>query len=257
MNVRLEETGDGLVEMIFDRPGVNVFDQQTLGDLDRCVTELEERKGVTGLILRSTHKSVFIAGADLHSLSREQDPERLKEMALTGQAIFHRLAQLPMTKVAAIHGACLGGGYECTLACDYRLATPHSSTRIGLPETALGILPAWGGCTLLPRLIGVPRALDVILNGRRLPARPAKSRGMVDAVVPEERLMEHARIWVEKPCRNPRTRGVMDTRLAMAIIRRKAASALQAKTGGHYPAPEQALDLVVRTHERECGFALA
>lgn len=247
MNVRLEDRAGGLVEMVFDRPGVNVFDQQTLSDLDHCVSELEGREGVKGLILTSAHKSVFIAGADLHSLSGEGDPEKLKDMAQAGQQIFHRLAQLPMTKVAAIHGACLGGGYECTLACDYRLATPHKSTRIGLPETSLGILPAWGGCTLLPRLIGVPKALDVILNGRRLPAVPAKKRGMIDAVIPEERLMDHAKIWAAKRCRKPRARGLMDTRLAMAVIRMKASAALQAKTGGHYPAPEKALGLLVRT----------
>ena len=90
-----------------------------------------------------------------------------------GQEVFNRLAALKMPKVAAIHGACLGGGYEMALACDYRIATADRATKIGLPETKLGILPAWGGSTRLPRLVGVIRALDLILGGKTPAAKQA------------------------------------------------------------------------------------
>ena len=247
MNVRLESDESGVMQLIFDRPGVNVFDRQTLTDLEQCISELESKADVTGLILRSAHSSVFIAGADLHTLKKETHPARLEELSREGQRIFQRLAALPFTKVAAIHGACLGGGYECTLACDYRLASPNRSTRIGLPETSLGILPAWGGCTFLPRLVGVPTAVDVILNGRRLVAVQAKKRGMVDAVIPAERLMEHAQRWVQKPPRPARRWSFLDSRLGAGLIQLKAGKALEEKTHGHYPAPVAALRLLLRS----------
>src|SRR6266702_7596590 len=105
---------------------------------------------------------------------------------------MNRLAALPIPTVAAIHGAAVGGGYELCLACDYRLGSPERVTRMGLPETQLGLLPAWGGATRLPRLIGLPRALDIILGGKTLPAKQALNYGMVDELVPRERLVEFA-----------------------------------------------------------------
>jgi len=96
------------------------------------------------LVLASTKNSIFIAGADLHALA-ELPAHELRGLIELGQSVFSRLATLPLPTVAAIHGACLGGGYEVCLACDYRLASPDSVTRIGLPETQLGLLPAWGG----------------------------------------------------------------------------------------------------------------
>src|SRR5205814_3949154 len=132
--------------------------------------------------------SISVAGADLHALGRASGPEREGLIEL-GQTVFNRLESLNIPTVAAIHGACVGGGYEVCLACDARLASTDRATRIGLPETQLGILPAWGGSTRLPRLIGLPRALDVILGGKTLAAQQALNYGMVDELVPRERLV--------------------------------------------------------------------
>src|SRR5207253_1650074 len=109
-----------------------------------------------------------------------------------GQSVFGRIAALPVPSVAAIHGACVGGGYEICLACDYRVASSDRATKIGLPETQLGLLPAWGGSTRLPRLIGLPRALDVILGAKTPAARQALKYGLVDDLAPRERLVEFA-----------------------------------------------------------------
>src|SRR5437764_2975387 len=109
------------------------------------------------------------------------------------QKIFNRLADLKIPTVAAIHGASAGGGYEVTLACDYRIATDDPTTRIGLPETTLGLIPAWGGCTRLPRLIGAQRAAEVILKGKLYSAQEARKLGLVDGVAPREKLLELAR----------------------------------------------------------------
>src|SRR5256714_12411631 len=110
-----------------------------------------------------------------------------------GQRIFNRLAALKIPTIAAIHGACAGGGYEITLACDWRVASDDPATRIGLPETTLGLIPAWGGCTRLPRLIGAEKAAEVILKGKLYSAQEAKQLGLVDEVVAHERLLDAAK----------------------------------------------------------------
>src|SRR5207247_469918 len=133
-----------------------------------------------------------IARAALTQRSKAKTPEELKEMIELGQRVFNRLAAMSIPTVAAIHGACVGGGYEVCLACDYRLASPDKATKIGLPETQLGILPAWGGATRLPRLLGLPKALDLILHGKIVAAKAALKFGMVDELVPKEYLLDVA-----------------------------------------------------------------
>ncbi|MFT5634556.1 MAG: 3-hydroxyacyl-CoA dehydrogenase/enoyl-CoA hydratase/3-hydroxybutyryl-CoA epimerase [Rubritalea sp.] len=132
--------------LIFDRDGssANIFDGATLDELDKKIDEIATDKNLTGLIISSAKKNIFIAGADLKSLA-SAPKEELKALIEKGQTVFDKLAELPITTVAAIHGACVGGGFELALACDYRVASDAKTTRIGLPETQLGILPAWGG----------------------------------------------------------------------------------------------------------------
>src|SRR5207302_5135950 len=110
-----------------------------------------------------------------------------------GQGIFSRLSDLKIPSVAAIHGASAGGGYEIALACDWRAASDDSATRIGLPETTLGLIPAWGGCTRLPRLIGAEKAAEVIVKGKLYSAQEAKQLGLIDEVVSRDRLLDAAR----------------------------------------------------------------
>ena len=110
------------------------------------------------MLIRSAKPSIFNAGADLKVLSTAQGDE-LKSLIELGQNTFNHLADLKIPTVAAIHGACVGGGLELALACDWRIASDSKKTKIGLPETQLGILPAWGGSTRLPKLVGLPTAL--------------------------------------------------------------------------------------------------
>ena len=111
-------------------------------------------------------------------------PSRSGRASTRVQSLFEQLANLPYPTVAAINGACLGGGTELALACDYRLMSDSKKAQIGLPEVRLGIFPAWGGCTRLPRVVGLPAALDLILTGKTLDARRAKKIGLVDEAVP-------------------------------------------------------------------------
>jgi 3-hydroxyacyl-CoA dehydrogenase/enoyl-CoA hydratase/3-hydroxybutyryl-CoA epimerase len=156
---------------------------------------------------------------------------------------MNRIAALPCPTVAAIHGACVGGGYELCLACRRRIATPARATKIGLPETQLGILPAWGGSTRLPRLIGVHGALDIILGGKTLPAKQALRRGMIDDIVPQESLLDAALQWLAHPTPAKRRWAGLDrasAKIAAPIARRR----IMEKSHSHYPALPKALEVI-------------
>ncbi len=189
------EVSDEICVLTFDRPdsGANIFDAATMTDLRAQLDEIERDSSLKGVIVTSAKKSIFIAGADLQTLLRQAQTGELRAFITEGQKVFNRLVALKVPTVAAIHGACAGGGYEITLACDYRIASNDPSTKIGLPETTLGLVPAWGGATRLPRLIGVDAAAEVITKGKLHSADEALKLGLIDEVVPREQLLEAAR----------------------------------------------------------------
>ncbi len=193
--IKREVAADGICLLSFDRPesGANIFDAATMNSLREHLDAIEKDHAIKGVIVTSAKKSIFIAGADLQTLLRQAQTGELRAFIADGQKVFNRLAALKVPTVAAIHGACAGGGYEITLACDYRIATNDPATKIGLPETTLGLVPAWGGATRLPRLIGVDAAADVITKGKLHSAADAFKLGLVDDVVPREQLLEAAR----------------------------------------------------------------
>ena len=193
--IRREISHDGICMLTFDRPdsGANIFDAATLGDLSAQLDFIERESSLRGVIVSSAKKSIFIAGADLQTLLRQAEGGGMRDFIAEGQRIFNRFAALKIPTVAAIHGACAGGGYEIALACDWRVASDAPATRIGLPETTLGLVPAWGGATRLPRLIGPAKAGEVILKGKLYSAQEALRIGLIDDAVPEEKLPEAAR----------------------------------------------------------------
>ena len=193
--IRREIGEDHICLVTFDRPesGANIFDAATLEELNEHLDFVENDASLRGLIIASAKKSIFIAGADLKTLLQQAQSGEMREFIAKGQRIFDRLADLKIPTVAAIHGASAGGGYEVTLACDYRIASDDPATRIGLPETTLGFIPAWGGCTRLPRLIGVEKAAEVILKGKLYSAQEASRLGLVDEIAPRDQLLDRAR----------------------------------------------------------------
>ena len=193
--IQREIGDDRICVLTFDRPesGANIFDAPTMSELSEHVAFIENESTLKGLIIASAKKSIFIAGADLKTLMRQAASGEMRAFIAEGQRVFNRIAALKIPTCAAIHGACAGGGYEITLACDHRLASNDPATKIGLPETTLGLLPAWGGTTRLPRLIGVEKSADVILKGKLYSAAEAKELGLVDEVVGREQLLETAR----------------------------------------------------------------
>jgi 3-hydroxyacyl-CoA dehydrogenase/enoyl-CoA hydratase/3-hydroxybutyryl-CoA epimerase len=193
--IRRETDDDHICVLTFDRPdsGANIFDAATLEALNEQLDAVEKDTSLRGLIIVSAKKSIFVAGADLKTLLQAAKTDEMREFIEPGQQVFNRLANLKIPTVAAIHGASAGGGYEVALACDYRVASDAPPTRIGLPETSLGLLPAWGGCTRLTRLIGADKAAEVILKGKLYSAHEALKIGLVDEIAPPDQLLGRAR----------------------------------------------------------------
>ena len=162
---------------------VVILTEQRLRSFQQAINTVAKDRKVKGLVVFGGSESIFCAGADISAINGISDPKLGEELARAGQEVFDSLAALECTTVAAICGACVGGGCELVLACDYRIAVDVSKTRIGLPEIKLGILPGFGGTQRLPRLIGLPKALDIILQGKVVSAKRAHKLGLVDRLI--------------------------------------------------------------------------
>ncbi|MCU1349403.1 MAG: Enoyl-CoA hydratase [Acidobacteria bacterium] len=245
---QIERDGD-LAVLWFDYPGekVNKFSSAAMTEFAAIVDELERMTDVKKIVVASRKPGIFIAGADVTEFTKVTSVEQAKEYTRFGQQTLHRFSKLPQVKVAAINGACLGGGCELALSCDWRIISDIPKARIGLPEVNLGIFPAWGGTTKLPRLIGLPAALDIILNGTQLDGRRAKKVGLADDVVPGAILLDVAKTFAAKGKRQGggRTKFYIEGNpLARSVIFGKARKMVLGKTHGHYPAPLKALDVM-------------
>src|SRR6266480_3007650 len=244
--IRREIGDDHICLLTFDRPesGANIFDAATLGELNEQIDFVENDASLRGLVITSAKKSIFIAGADLKTLLQQAQAGDMRVFIAEGQRVLNRLAELEIPTVAAIHGACAGGGYEITLACDHRIATDDLATRIGLPETTLGLIPAWGGCSRLPRLIGPERAAEVILKGKLYSAQEALKVGLIDEVASRDQLLQAAR----KKLRDGK-------RAARSVPKIEKEIPTPRETGN--PAPVRALEVIKRGLTSSIDQALA
>ncbi|MCB9886131.1 MAG: enoyl-CoA hydratase/isomerase family protein [Planctomycetes bacterium] len=235
--------------------------------LDRIASDTRVRGViVTGPNLPAEGPGMFCAGADIQLIDSIADAAAGEAAATRGRTLLARLQQLRVPVVAAIDGPCLGGGCELALFCDVRLATDEPGTQIGLPEVKLGILPGFGGTQTLPRLLGLPKALDLILTGRLLRGKQALRTGLVDRLVPRTKLLAAARAEVEKLAAKDRKRPARRLRglafwLSKTPLRwfaaRAATQQLQRGPGRFYPAPHAALQSCLNafTMPVEQGFA--
>jgi 3-hydroxyacyl-CoA dehydrogenase/enoyl-CoA hydratase/3-hydroxybutyryl-CoA epimerase len=251
--LRSELLADGVLVATLDVPGekVNVLSRAVVSDVEALLRELESGKsGARALVLTSGKPDNFIAGADIKDFVTIRSALEGETLAREGQAILDRLAALAIPTVAAIHGTCMGGGTETALACSYRVASDDPRTGIGLPEVMLGLIPGLGGTQRLPRLVGLPGALDVILTGRTLKASRARRLGLVDEVVPAPVLLVAARraaLALADGTLRPSRRGItLGDRLLKPVILSRARAEVLQKTGGHYPAPLEAIESVRR-----------
>ncbi len=239
---------NGILHLYMDTSdsSVNKFSQGVLKELNRIV----ERINIDppqGVILLSAKEKGFIAGADITEFATIFTEGKAYEAIRLGQKIFDSIERLPCVTVSAIDGFCMGGGTEISLACDHRVATDSDDTRIGLPEVMLGIHPGWGGTVRLPRLVGAPKAMDMILTGRGLRASAARKIGLVDRVCSADKLIETAEQLIEKRARPHRppiwlrmTNWWPARQILAPMISKQVARKANPK---HYPAPFAAIRL--------------
>jgi 3-hydroxyacyl-CoA dehydrogenase/enoyl-CoA hydratase/3-hydroxybutyryl-CoA epimerase len=237
--IRRETGDDHICVLTFDRPGsrANIFDAATLDDLSEHLDAVEKDASLRGLIIASAKKSIFVAGADLKTLLQGAKSGDMRGFIERGQQVFNRLADLKIPTAAAIHGASAGGGFEVALACDYRVTSDDPATRLGLPETTLGLIPAWGGCTRLPRLIGAERAAEVILKGKLCSGQEALTIGLVDEITPLDQLLDRAREKLRAGKRKPQER----------VPATPASQGIRPPKQGGNPAPERAYEIINKT----------
>ncbi|MCC7096145.1 MAG: enoyl-CoA hydratase/isomerase family protein, partial [Thermomonas sp.] len=240
---RPQQRDDGVLVLYFDRAdaAVNAFSQDALIELgaalERIALELPK-----ALVIASGKASGFIAGADLKEFQEFDRKGTVNDAIARGQRTFQKLAELRCPTVAAIHGFCMGGGTEISLACRYRVASSDASTRIGLPEVQLGIFPGWGGSARLPQLVGAPAAMDMMLTGRALSAKAARGIGLIDLVVEPSDLIDSAAKLALKGCTRPLKQRAL-ARLSNTFAARKLLAPQMAKQVARkapkafYPAP--------------------
>lgn len=189
----LQPLDDHLIELHFNavQSAVNIFDQETVAELDEALTHLEQASDLRGLLVTSG-KNVFVAGANIHEFGDVfgTDHATFRHFVSPNNRNILRLEHLHFPVVVAIGGAAMGGGLEFCLGCDYRIMSRNAV--VGLPETTLGIIPGWGGTVRLPRVIGFAEAVTIVASGRPCNAGKALEVGLVDAVVAPDQLREEA-----------------------------------------------------------------
>jgi enoyl-CoA hydratase len=178
---------DGIARVTINRPDkLNALNAIVIAELGDAVTRIETDSSVRGVIVTGAGSKAFVAGADINELM-DQGPGGGQKRALVGQQVFRRLERCGKPVVAAVNGFALGGGCELAMACHLRVASENA--RFGQPEVKLGIAPGYGGTVRLPRLIGKARALELLLTGEMIDAEEARRIGLVNRVVPAERLL--------------------------------------------------------------------
>jgi 3-hydroxyacyl-CoA dehydrogenase/enoyl-CoA hydratase/3-hydroxybutyryl-CoA epimerase len=256
--------------LTLDLPGepVNKLNAQVKVEFEQALAALRDEPAVKALVIISGKSDNFIAGADIEEFTRLSTREEFERLSREGQEMLQRLDDSPKPVVCAIHGACVGGGLELALACDWRIVTDHPKTQLGLPEVSLGLLPGAGGCQRLPRLIGLPAALGFIMSGKSEPGLKAFKLGLADELVPQSILLATALAAAERlaglrgsPRRKSRgwlSAALIDRNpLGRRFVYWRARKDALKKTRGNYPAPLAALDAVRIGLERgrKAGFA--
>ncbi|MFL5638096.1 MAG: fatty acid oxidation complex subunit alpha FadJ [Gemmatimonadaceae bacterium] len=256
------EVSDGVAVITFDLPNesVNKLTRAVKDEFVALVGRLEHDTEVRAAVFLSGKPDVWIAGADIEEFLQLKTATDAERLSRDGQMMLDSVERLRVPVVAAIHGACLGGGLETALACRYRIGTDHPKTIFGLPEVQLGLIPGAGGTQRLPRRIGLASALDLILTGKHVRAKKALQLGLIDELVHPSILrsvaIQRAREIAEGKRKSERrmsavTRVVIDGNPAgRALVLRKAREQTLAKSRGHYPALIAAIDVVAAGYER-------
>jgi 3-hydroxyacyl-CoA dehydrogenase / enoyl-CoA hydratase / 3-hydroxybutyryl-CoA epimerase len=261
---------DGVAVVTLDVPNatVNTFTRLVREEFARVLDQLERDPAIQAAVIRSGKPDVWVAGADIEEFLQIETSSQAEAMSRDGHALLDRLENLRTPVVAAINGACLGGGLEAALACAYRVASDAPKTVFALPEVQLGLIPGGGGTQRLPRLVGLEAALDMILTGKNVRGRKALQIGLVNELVHpailDEIAIARARALADGALRRGAPSGphgarhllLDENRVGRALVIRQAREKVLARTRGHFPAPLAALDAVANgfAHGSERGY---
>ncbi|HXH18780.1 MAG TPA: 3-hydroxyacyl-CoA dehydrogenase NAD-binding domain-containing protein [Chitinophagales bacterium] len=246
------EKSNGVATVWLDQKGekINKVSPDMVGLFHSVFEELEKDNDVKAVVLISRKKD-FIAGADIEMFKRVKKPGDFEPITRKGHEILNRIEKSKKPVVAAIHGNCLGAGLEIALACTARIASDDRSTALALPEVKLGLLPGGGGTQRLPRLIGIQKALDMMLTGKNIYAHPARKMGLVDKLIHRHGLHEAAKKFAlelaGKPFQRKDPRKFIDKIIEgplKFIVFKKARQMVMRMTSGNYPAPFKIIDCV-------------
>ena len=260
---------DGIAIITFDLPGapLNIISRAVKNEFIALFQRLESDPSINAAVLISGKPDSFIAGADIEEFLEWRTAAQAESASREGHALLDRLENLRTPVVAAIHGACLGGGLEASLACAWRIATDHPKTVLALPEVQIGLFPGAGGTQRLPRTVGLTAALDMILTGKNIRAKKALQIGLVHELVHPAILRDIAVQRARELAARTRGRNASAIRggvkhmlldgnpVGRSIVMRRAREEVLKKTRGNYPAPLAALDAVAAGYQgREHGF---
>jgi 3-hydroxyacyl-CoA dehydrogenase/enoyl-CoA hydratase/3-hydroxybutyryl-CoA epimerase len=261
---KYEAGSDGVALLTFDRPDkdMNILSEDVLRELNTHLDTFAADAGAKGMVITSGKAGQFIVGADITEIQKLRSADEAANGAAQMQALFCKVATMPKPVVAAINGTCLGGGLELSLACDWRVADSSPKTKLGLPEIQLGLIPGAGGTQRLPRLVGIPAGLDMILTGKRIEGSRALKMGLVDSCPPAAMLVSTARQFALKGKRPANWRAselpfsqkltalaLQGNPLGRSFIAKKAREGVMKQTKGFYPAALKALDAVINGYD--------
>ncbi len=259
----------GVANIVFDLPDekVNKLSAEVLKELQKAINVIDGNKAVRVLLISSAKKDIFIAGADINEIKDIKSKEEAKEKVKLGQDIISAIEKLKIPTVAIINGACLGGGLELALACQYRVGVVNPKTVLGLPEVNLGIIPGFGGTQRLPKLVGLEKSLSMILSGKPVDLKKAHRIGLIDDIIREEFTEEKMGHFVSEVINKKDNNAYLKKRadrkkrrfLVENIFLKKhlvyyfAKKNLLKKTKGFYPAPVVALEVIKKTYGMTYG----
>lgn len=259
-SIRIVGKGDvALVEWDLIGEKVNKLSSPVMARFREVINEIKT-SSYKAVVLISRKPKIFIAGADIDEIKKITDPGDCRKLLDQAHEILNELEDLSIPTIAAINGACLGGGCEMVMCCDYRIASDAKETKIGLPEVKLGIFPGFGGCIRMPRLVGLQASLDIILAGKAVDGRKAVKLGLVDECVPQQQLEERAIKFANeivasnkgKRKKRFKPRSVLEKFLESPVGRpvvfSQAKKTVLSQTKGFYPAPIKALEVIQKTY---------
>lgn len=245
------DNGVGIIRIDVPNESMNVLKAEFADQIEAVFADVKANGNIQGLVVTSGKDNSFVAGADVKVLDACETELDVKQIAQTGQILFDKIEGMKMPVIAAIHGPALGGGLELAMACHGRVVSDSNKTVLGLPEVQLGLLPGSGGTQRLPKLVGLQKALEMMMTGKQLRAKQALKAGLVDDMVPKSILLETAVNMAlkgkpkRKPVKKPLVTKLLENNpFGRKVLFEQAEKTVMRQTKGNYPAPLRIIECI-------------